>query len=158
MAGAAADTETTTTRLGLPTTSRCVHQHEGEHVHKMMFRYASKAGIPGLGQQTRGDDLTCPCAAKQGLGGVGWVDDACEGLRMRARDRACRFKTVPALAPPGRKRLLSGDASALGGWSDDKRRLGTAKGLTLAQPEDVRTCVNARRAHTCGFARVCARA
>jgi hypothetical protein len=115
------DAESTTARLGLPTTSRCMFQHKGEHVHKKMPRYACKVGVPGLGQQTRGGDVMRPRVAKRGLNGVDGVAGVSEGLHARARGQACGFEVILALAPPGRKRLISGDALASGGRSNDKR-------------------------------------
>jgi hypothetical protein len=103
MAGAAADVESATMRLGLPATSSGLREHKGEHVYKKELGYASRARPVPSGSGTRRGVATWRPRAAERVSAVrlGWPLPARD--RALARERACGFKNAPALAPLGEK-------------------------------------------------------
>jgi hypothetical protein len=88
-AGAAANGELTTVRLGLPAVSSCMRRHKGKHVHEEVTEYTCMAGASGLGQRTRGG--TGNARAWRGEPLAAWL-----GWPVPARDRACMHENMRA--------------------------------------------------------------
>jgi hypothetical protein len=82
MAGAAAGAKSATARLGLPAASRCVRQHNGEHVHKKVPGYACKLVPLGSGS-IRGVAMGCTRAWRS-VASTAWL-----GWPVSVSDRAC---------------------------------------------------------------------
>jgi hypothetical protein len=89
-------------RLGLPAVSRRDRQRKGELMCRVMLGHASMDAPPPPGSATNaGRWLGAPAHDRMGSQRHGWVPGVGERPSVLARERACKLKNDPALAPLG---------------------------------------------------------